>query len=240
MVGYSRMLNVLNQCLMRTSPHLLLVEDDFRLRHDLERHLLQRGFAVTACVDGTQGLNALQSQPFDLVLLDIMLPGLDGLSLLETLRTHQNVPVMLMSALGNEQDRISGFTRGADDYLPKPFSLAELDARTDALLRRMAMQAQRPVQTLDSALTYDDEAQDVLHAGHFAGLTGSEFRLLMTLREHGGQALSKAFCISRYCTVFTRGWIGGWMCMCVTCGASSPLSACNICKFNRCAVRATS
>ncbi|KVV08142.1 Transcriptional regulatory protein BaeR [Pseudomonas sp. TAD18] len=187
------MLNVLNQCLMRTSPHLLLVEDDFRLRHDLERHLLQRGFAVTACVDGTQGLNALQSQPFDLVLLDIMLPGLDGLSLLETLRTHQNVPVMLMSALGNEQDRISGFTRGADDYLPKPFSLAELDARTDALLRRMAMQAQRPVQTLDSALTYDDEAQDVLHAGHFAGLTGSEFRLLMTLREHGGQALSKAF-----------------------------------------------
>ncbi|WP_150629397.1 response regulator, partial [Pseudomonas fluorescens] len=106
---------------MHTSPRLLLVEDDFRLRHDLERHLLQRGFAVTSCIDGIQGLSALQSQCFDLVLLDIMLPGMDGLALLEALRLQQNVPVMLMSALGNEQDRITGFTRGADDYLPKPF-----------------------------------------------------------------------------------------------------------------------
>lgn len=105
------MLNVLNQCLMRTSPHLLLVEDDFRLRHDLERHLVQRGFTVTTCVDGTQGLEALCAQSFDLVLLDILLPGMDGLSLLEALRLQQTVPVMLMSALGNEQDRISGFTR---------------------------------------------------------------------------------------------------------------------------------
>ena len=187
------MLNVLNQCLMRTSPHLLLVEDDFRLRHDLERHLLQRGFAVTACVDGTQGLNALQSQPFDLVLLDIMLPGLDGLSLLETLRTHQNVPVMLMSALGNEQDRITGFTRGADDYLPKPFSLAELDARSDALLRRMAMLQRPPPSLPNPLLTFDEQARDVLHNGQSAGLTHSEFRLLMTLHAHGGEPLSKAF-----------------------------------------------
>lgn len=187
------MLNVLNQCLMRTSPHLLLVEDDFRLRHDLERHLVQRGFTVTTCADGTQGLEALCAQSFDLVLLDILLPGMDGLSLLEALRLQQTVPVMLMSALGNEQDRISGFTRGADDYLPKPFSLAELDARTDALLRRMSMLTQAPVLTRHSALTYDDAAQDVLHDGLRAGLTGSEFRLLVTLREQAGQALSKAF-----------------------------------------------
>ncbi|WP_134928999.1 response regulator, partial [Pseudomonas protegens] len=119
-------------------PNLLLVEDDARLRDDLDRHLRQRGFAVTTCTDGRQGLAAVRAGRFDLVLLDIMLPGLDGLALLETLRQEQDTPVMLMSALGAEQDRITGFTRGADDYLPKPFSLAELDARADALLRRMA------------------------------------------------------------------------------------------------------
>lgn len=178
---------------MPSSTHLLLVEDDFRLRHDLERHLLQRGFAVTSCPDGIQGLNALQQRPFDLVLLDIMLPGIDGLSLLEALRSQQNVPVMLMSALGNEQDRITGFTRGADDYLPKPFSLAELDARTDALLRRMAMFKPTAVERQHGSMIFDESAQDVLHNGELAGLTGSEFRLLLTLHEHGGEPLSKAF-----------------------------------------------
>ncbi len=121
------------------SPSLLLVEDDSRLRLDLERHFCQRGFAVTTCANGDQGLVAVHQNDFDLVLLDIMLPGLDGLALLDSLRRQQATPVMLMSALGAEQDRISGFTRGADDYLPKPFSLAELDARTDALLRRVRL-----------------------------------------------------------------------------------------------------
>ena len=178
---------------MQTSPALLLVEDDFRLRHDLEQHLLQRGFIVTTCIDGTQGLSAVQAKRFDLVLLDIMLPGMDGLSLLEALRSQQNVPVMLMSALGNEQDRITGFTRGADDYLPKPFSLAELDARTDALLRRMSMLKQAPVQHPAGPLNFDEAAQDVIHNGHAGGLTHSEYRLLVTLREHSGEPLSKAF-----------------------------------------------
>ena len=178
---------------MQTSPALLLVEDDFRLRHDLEQHLLQRGFSVTACIDGHQGLNALQANRFDLVLLDIMLPGMDGLSLLEALRSQQNVPVMLMSALGNEQDRITGFTRGADDYLPKPFSLAELDARTDALLRRMSMLNKASVQHPCGPLNFDDTAQDVIHDGHAGGLTHSEYRLLVTLREHSGESLSKVF-----------------------------------------------
>ncbi len=119
------------------SPRLLLVEDDPRLREDLDAHFRRRGFRVTVCGDGSHGLEAAGREAFDLVLLDIMLPGLDGLALLESLRREQATPVMLMSALGAEQDRISGFTRGADDYLPKPFSLAELDARTDALLRRV-------------------------------------------------------------------------------------------------------
>ncbi|SDZ67626.1 response regulator transcription factor [Pseudomonas sp. NFIX28] len=175
------------------SPNLLLVEDDSRLRHDLDAHFRQRGFAVTACANGTQGLAAVRAGRFDLVLLDIMLPGLDGLSLLEALRRDQTIPVMLMSALGAEQDRITGFTRGADDYLPKPFSLAELDARADALLRRMAMAQRAPVAREDGALLFDELAQDVSHHGRGAGLTGSEYRLLATLHQHPGEALSKAF-----------------------------------------------
>ena len=89
---------------------LLLAEDDPRLRQDLERHFLNRGFQVLACANGSQALSAIRQSRFDLVLLDIMLPGIDGLSLLDELRHQQAVPVMLMSALGAEQDRISGFT----------------------------------------------------------------------------------------------------------------------------------
>ena len=175
------------------TPNLLLVEDDARLRDDLDRHFRQRGFAVTPCADGRQGLAAVRAGHFDLVLLDIMLPGMDGLALLETLRHEQGTPVMLMSALGAEQDRITGFTRGADDYLPKPFSLAELDARADALLRRMARVQQQQATRQDPDLDFDDQAQDVLHQGRAAGLTGSEYRLLVTLREHPGETLSKPF-----------------------------------------------
>jgi len=136
-------------------------------------------------------------------LLDIMLPGLDGLSLLDELRRHQAVPVMLMSALGAEQDRISGFTRGADDYLPKPFSLAELDARVDALLRRVAFGRGPLLQTEAGRVTLDQDHHDVVHHGKTAGLTSSEFRLLATLSAHPGEALSKAFL---YQTVLHRAY----------------------------------
>jgi two-component system response regulator PfeR len=183
--------------------HLLLAEDDTHLRQDLERHFIDRGFRVQACASGTQALNAMQQARFDLVLLDIMLPGIDGLSLLDELRRQQAVPVMLMSALGAEQDRISGFTRGADDYLPKPFSLAELDARMDALLRRVALDRQPAEPRNDSTVTFDPVRQDVTHHGKDAGLTGSEFRLLATLHAHPGEALSKPFL---YQTVLHRAY----------------------------------
>ncbi|WP_336333565.1 response regulator transcription factor [Pseudomonas putida] len=182
---------------------LLLVEDDPRLRQDLERHFLNRGFQVHACATGPQALNAIQQSRFDLMLLDIMLPGIDGLSLLDELRRQQAVPVMLMSALGAEQDRISGFTRGADDYLPKPFSLAELDARVDALLRRVAFDRGTLLRADVGEVMLDQERQDVIHNGKAAGLTASEFRLLATLRAHPGEALSKAFL---YQTVLHRAY----------------------------------
>ncbi|MFJ4067102.1 response regulator transcription factor [Pseudomonas sp. NPDC089996] len=182
---------------------LLLAEDDARLREDLQRHFLNRGFLVNACATGTQALSAVQHGRFDLILLDIMLPGIDGLSLLDELRRQHAVPVMLMSALGAEQDRISGFTRGADDYLPKPFSLAELDARVDALLRRVAFGRSTLPRSEAGPLVFDQDVQDVLHHGKAAGLTASEFRLLALLNAHPGEALSKPFL---YQTVLHRAY----------------------------------
>ena len=122
---------------MTTSPRLLLVEDDFRLRHDLEQHLLQRGFAVTSCVDGIQGLRALQGERYDLVLLDIMLPKLDGISVLRQIRAEGiQTPVLMLTAKSDLVDRVHGLDLGADYYLTKPFENAEFLACLRAILRR--------------------------------------------------------------------------------------------------------
>ena len=181
---------------MTTPIHILLIEDDEQLRMPLLQHLQRQGFAVTASDRGDTGLQLAGSRAFDLVLLDIMLPGMGGLSLLARLREQQGIPVILMSALGAEQDRITGFTQGADDYLPKPFSLAELDARIGALLRRVALDRRSSSGTAtlpDGPLAFDPVAQDVSAGSRSAGLTPSEYRLLATLQEHAGQPLSKVF-----------------------------------------------
>lgn len=183
-----------------------MIEDDPQLREHLSAHLERRGFVLTASGRGDLGLQLGCDEPFDLVLLDIMLPGLGGLEVLARLRSAHGTPIMLMSALGAERDRISGFTQGADDYLTKPFSLAELDARVDALLRRVALDRQAaprlPSPTADSLLR-DINAQDVSFRGCAAGLTQSEFRLLVTLLEHPDEPLSKAFL---YQHVLHRGY----------------------------------
>ncbi|MFF7706133.1 response regulator [Pseudomonas sp. NPDC007930] len=174
------------------SPRVLLVEDDPQLCTALGDHLLRRGFALRHCSDGAQGLALALAGGHDLVLLDILLPGLGGLDVLRQLRAARAVPVILMSALGAEQDRITGFTQGADDYLPKPFSLAELDARMDALLRRVALDRARPAPPA-LGLVFDEQAQDVSYQGRAADLTSSEYRLLCVLRDHLDSALSKPF-----------------------------------------------
>lgn len=178
------------------TPRILIIEDDVELCTHLSNHLSRRGFALNCAHSGDQGLDLALRTPVELILLDIMLPNESGLTILARLRHERGTPVILMSALGAEQDRITGFSQGADDYLPKPFSLAELDVRIDALLRRVAIDcgsqaAQLPRRS--SALEFDAYAHDVRLNGHAAGLTSSEFRLLCTLHEHAGEALTKAF-----------------------------------------------
>lgn len=184
---------------------ILAIEDDPVLGAYLHEELRRGGFQVTWCRSGLEGLEAAGRQVFDLVLLDILLPGLNGLDALASLRRRSATPVILMSALGAEADRISGFERGADDYLPKPFSFAELRVRIEAILRRVAFErrAQAPREVAAGQLRFDEKAADVCLAGQCAGLTPSEYRLLDTLHRSQDEVLSKPFL---YQQVLQRGY----------------------------------
>lgn len=185
---------------------VLAIEDDPVLGAYLHEELQRGGFHVTWCRSGLEGLETAGRQVFDVVLMDILLPGLNGLDALAQLRQRSTTPVILMSALGAEADRISGFQRGADDYLPKPFSMAELQVRIEAILRRVALERryQAPQPPAEArALHFDEGLCDVRLDGRLAGLTPSEFRLLDTLYRNQEEVLSKAFL---YQQVLQRGY----------------------------------
>ncbi|WP_104902888.1 response regulator transcription factor [Pseudomonas sp. LH1G9] len=189
-------------------PTILTIEDDPVLGAYVHEHLGRCGFQVTWCRNGQQGLQMAREHVFDVVLMDILLPGLDGLSILTHLRQSHAVPVILVSALGAEADRVNGFRLGADDYLPKPFSMIELRVRIEAILRRVALDRRPPLSlppARDDArsLRFDDELSDVFYQQHWAGLTRSEYRLLQTLHNNGEEVLSKAFL---YQHVLQRGY----------------------------------
>ncbi|NMZ08446.1 response regulator transcription factor [Pseudomonas proteolytica] len=178
-----------------TARRILAVEDDPVLAAHLDSHLGQRGFDVTLRQNGGEIVELVRAQPFDLILMDIMLPGSSGLEVLAQLRRHQRVPVILMSALGAEQDRITGFSQGADDYLPKPFSMLEMDVRIDAILRRVAYEHEVPgtARNEDPQLTFDEQRTDVSLNEQWADLTTTEYRVLETLVAHVDEVLTKAF-----------------------------------------------
>ncbi|BCT34807.1 DNA-binding response regulator [Pseudomonas protegens] len=187
-------------------PRILAIEDDPVLGAYVHEQLGRCGFAVTWCQNGQEGLGIARRQAFDVVLMDILLPGMDGLEVLTHFRRSHSTPVLLMSALGAEADRISGFRLGADDYLPKPFSMAELRVRIEAILRRVALDQRPTPPKLSSSvqsLRFDDELCDVFFAERLAGLTRSEYRLLETLHRNVDEVLSKAFL---YQHVLQRGY----------------------------------
>lgn len=176
------------------SARILAVEDDPLLASHLQAHLQNSGFDVTLSHDGSEGLRLAESDDFDLILMDILLPGTNGLEALQRLRRRRSVPVLLMSALGDEQNRIAGFSQGADDYLPKPFSLGELSVRIEAILRRIAYErGGQLIRAGGDALLFDDGRSDVALDGCWAGLTLSEYRVLELLWRHVDETLSKPF-----------------------------------------------
>jgi len=185
---------------------LLTIEDDPVLGAYLHEQLGRCGFDVIWCQNGQEGLARARQEHFDVVLMDILLPGMNGLQVLTLLRQTHALPVILMSALGAEADRISGFQLGADDYLPKPFSMAELRVRIQAILRRVALDRMPGVAqptAPEHGLWFDEQASDVRCGEQWAGLTRSEFRLLDTLQRNADEVLSKAFL---YQQVLQRGY----------------------------------
>ncbi|HEX8595314.1 MAG TPA: response regulator transcription factor [Pseudomonas sp.] len=190
-------------------PNVLIIEDDPVLGAYVHEQLGRCGFRVTWQQNGSQGLAQARSQRFDVVLMDILLPGMSGLEILTHLRLSHSLPVILMSALGAETDRITGFRNGADDYLPKPFSMAELRVRIEAILRRVALErrhAPMPVRLAGQehrALVFDEMLCDVSFEQRRGDLTRSEYRLLETLWRTPEEVLSKPFL---YQHVLQRGY----------------------------------
>ena len=179
-----------------STQHLLMIEDDARLAAMVGEYLTQSGFAVTHMPDGESGLSALQDKPVDLVVLDLMLPGIDGLEVCRRIRAlpgdAARVQVLMLTAKGDPMDRVVGLEIGADDYLPKPFEPRELLARIRAVLRRHQGGAAPEHKLMRfGALEIDRDARVVSVAGQPAELTSYQFDLLVTLAERAGRVLTR-------------------------------------------------
>lgn len=170
---------------------LLVVEDDKKIASFVVNGLKQNGFAVDHCADGELGLTMARSVQYDAVVVDIMLPKLDGLSLIQTLRREgKQMPVLILSAKTTVDDRVRGLQAGGDDYLVKPFAFSELLARVQALIRR-ATHATEPTRLTVADLTMDLLTREVRRGEKPIELQSREFSLLEFLMRHAGRAVTK-------------------------------------------------
>lgn len=182
---------------METRQRILVIDDDARLRELLQRYLDEQGFDVRAVHDGTAMDQALRLGRFQLLVLDLMLPGEDGLAILRRLRAAgEQVPVILLTAKGDEIDRIIGLEMGADDYLPKPFNPRELVARIHAVLRRKGCQPVGAPEAEERSIAFGDcelnlATRALTRNGQALALTSGEFALLKVLLMHPRQPLSR-------------------------------------------------
>lgn len=172
------------------TTRLLLIDDDLRLHELLRSYLGPHGFSVDGAADGERGLVALTAQTYDVVLLDVMMPGVDGLEVCRRIRRRSAIPVVMLTARGDETDRIVGLELGADDYLPKPFNPRELLARLKAILRRTSGVAPEEVVSV-GGLSLDRTTRQATYAEAELGLTGLEFDILMALAERAGRVVPR-------------------------------------------------
>jgi len=182
------------------SKHILIVDDEARIREVLLYALKKEGFEVTALADGPAAVAAVEAGGVDLVVLDVMLPELDGLEVCRRIRRNHRVPILFLSARGEEVDRIVGLELGGDDYLTKPFSPRELVARVRAVFRRVEAAAPpelRPSVLLHGAVEIDTERHEVRYEGLVVPLTPTEFGLLGALLERPGVVLSRGQLMAR-------------------------------------------
>ena len=186
---------------------VLVVEDEAHIRELIQLHLGLEGLEIDAVADGQEALVRANSQPFDLIILDLMLPGVDGISIARAIRRdgpNQDVPILILTARSDESDKVLGLESGADDYLSKPFGVRELVARARALLRRprksqlqaeAATAGERPIEI--HGLHIDPARRRVRVGGKDVDLTAQEFRLLLVLASHPGIVFSREALLTR-------------------------------------------
>ncbi|GHG83385.1 response regulator [Pseudodonghicola xiamenensis] len=175
-------------------PHLLIVDDDERIRDLLKKFLQRNGFLVTGARDAAQARRLLQGLEFDLIVLDVMMPGEDGLSLTRSLRDSMDTPILLLTARGETSDRIAGLEAGADDYLAKPFEPKELLLRINAILRRMPETPSE--QTVPKILylgpiRYDISRGEMWQGEDLVRLTATESQLMRIFSAQPGEPISR-------------------------------------------------
>jgi len=170
--------------------HILIIEDEVKIADYLAKGLNESGYSTAIARNGVEALSSLQQQKFDLALLDVMLPDLDGWQVLQTLRTFSQIPVLMLTARDHVLDRVKGLELGADDYLGKPFSYIELLARIKSILRRAPRMEQEAYQV--SNLVLNRLKHEVQRDGQKIELSQKEFALLQLLMEHQGQVMTRS------------------------------------------------
>ncbi|OHV12916.1 response regulator [Kushneria phosphatilytica] len=168
---------------------VLFIEDDPLLGDGVETALRREGYTVEWLTDGQQAMTALETDDFSVVILDLGLPGMDGMEVLRRLRRQRSVPVLILTARDSVEDRVAGLDAGADDYVLKPFELDELIARMRAICRRAAGRANQLIEV--GELTIDDSRREVTWRGKPVSLSRREYALLLEMASHPGQVMTR-------------------------------------------------
>ncbi len=183
---------ITNNDTRNSGTHIVVVDDEPMVREVVTRYLERDGFAVTAAADGTEALRLIEAAMPDMVVLDLMLPSVSGLDVLQEVRRHSDVPIILLTARGDEGDRVLGLELGADDYVTKPFSPRELAARVKSVLRRSTRPAPQSTELITHGdLVVDPTARKVMLGAVEIDLTRREFELLAFLAASPGQVFSR-------------------------------------------------
>ncbi|MBC7235507.1 MAG: response regulator transcription factor [Chloroflexi bacterium] len=185
---------------------ILVVDDEERMRSLLKAYLTHEGFEVATAVDGHDALHRVRQEPPDLIVLDLMMPGMDGYEFIRRLKLERDIPVIILTARVDEADSVLGLELGADDYVTKPFSPRVLVARIRAVLRRAGMTGPRGDVLQAGDITLDRGTRQVTVGGRDVHLTPSEFDLLATLMESPGRVYSRAELLERVQGVAYEGY----------------------------------
>lgn len=169
---------------------MLIVDDDPKVCETVDRYLTHAGYATASALDGRRALDAVRAFAPDLIILDVMLPEIDGLEICRTLRAASSVPIIMLTARSTERDKLAGLALGADDYLTKPFSPRELVARVEAVLRRAAANDAQPC-IVAGGVTIDPTGCEVTVGESPVALTATEFRLLLSMAQSPGRVFRR-------------------------------------------------